>query len=50
MERSSLDKVKLVDKTKVFEPIAEMLANIKFTGYVFVQKCNENDEITRYKP
>ena len=38
-------------KRDVFRPIVQTLEDIKTIGYqwVFVQKCNENNKIIRYK-
>ena len=51
MEKSCIDRVKLINKTKSFGPIVQTLKDVKFIGYkwAFVPKHNENNEIIRYK-
>ena len=51
MEKSCIDRVKLINKTKGFGPIVQTLKDVKFIGYkwAFMPKHNENNEIIRYK-
>lgn len=50
--KSNSNIAKLVSKMiGIFKPVIQTFENIKSIGYkqVFVQKCNENNEIMRYK-